>query len=151
MTDYGTLLSAAQVVSRWTRMKARESFRRRRAPGVRCSRRRSSGASATGRILAENSVSSICYPSRWAGDAREVLIGDVAKPTRLGHSLPPVPTHRARLRRLRHKRGRRYLDFAACDVGRGTTNADRGHDVPALASLGFNFASAAHQDALLDR
>src|SRR5262245_66463233 len=29
---------------------------------------------------------------------------------------------------LRHKRGRRNLDFAAGDVGRGTTNADRGHD-----------------------
>jgi len=30
-------------------------------------------ASAPARILAENSVRSICYPSRWAGDTREVL------------------------------------------------------------------------------
>ena len=33
---------------------------------------------------------------------------------------------------LRQKRGRRHLDFAASYVGRGTTNADRGHDVSAL-------------------
>src|SRR5512146_3516046 len=52
---------------------------------------------------------------------------------------------------LRHERRRRYLDFAACDVGRGTTNADRGHDASALTRLGFDFASAPHRDTLLDR
>ena len=52
---------------------------------------------------------------------------------------------------LRHKRERRNLDFTAGDVGRGTTNADRGHDASALTRLRFHFASAAHQDALLDR
>src|ERR1700719_2461373 len=52
---------------------------------------------------------------------------------------------------LRHKHGRRNLDFAASDVGRGTTNADRGHDASALTRLRFDFASAPHRDALLDR
>src|SRR5712671_3512170 len=52
---------------------------------------------------------------------------------------------------LRHKRGRRNLDFAASDVGRGTTNADRGHDASALTRLRFDFASAPHRDTLLDR
>src|SRR5512143_2825434 len=49
---------------------------------------------------------------------------------------------------VRHKRGRRNLDFAASDVGRGTTNADRGHDASALTRLRFHFASEPHQDAL---
>src|SRR5437660_12871744 len=52
---------------------------------------------------------------------------------------------------LRHQRGRRHLDFAACDVGRGATNADRGHDASALARLGFDFAAAPYRDALLHR
>src|SRR6202030_2241095 len=52
---------------------------------------------------------------------------------------------------LRHKHGRRNLDFAASDVGRGTTNADRGHDASALTRLRFDFASAPHRDTLLDR
>src|SRR5271165_7039517 len=52
---------------------------------------------------------------------------------------------------LRLKRKRRHLDFAACDVSRGTTNADRGHDASALTRLRFDFASAPHRDALLDR
>src|SRR5689334_8572938 len=33
---------------------------------------------------------------------------------------------------IRHERERRHLDFGAGDVGRGTTNADRGHDASAL-------------------
>src|SRR5580658_635471 len=53
--------------------------------------------------------------------------------------------------RLRHKRKWRHLDFAACDVGRGTTNADGGHGVSALTRLRFYFASAPHRDSLLDR
>src|SRR5262249_50864834 len=57
----------------------------------------------------------------------------------------------AELFQLRHKRGRRNLDFAAGDVGRGTPNADRGHDASALTRLRVDFASAAHRDALLDR
>jgi hypothetical protein len=52
---------------------------------------------------------------------------------------------------LRHKRERRNLDFAAGDVGCGTTNADRGHDASALTRVRFHFASAPHQDTLLDR
>jgi len=52
MTDYGTVLSGAQAVSRWTRMKARESFRRQRAAGVRRSRR----CSSSERRLAESSL-----------------------------------------------------------------------------------------------
>ena len=43
---------------------------------------------------------------------------------------------------LRHKRERRNLDFAASDVGRRTTNADRGHDASALTRLRFDLASA---------
>src|SRR5437763_9542793 len=62
-------------------------------------------------------------------------------PRLLGPSLPPVYTHRSAVDGLRHQRGRRHIDFAACDVGRCTTNAHRGHDAPALASLRFNFAS----------
>src|SRR5436190_493208 len=72
-------------------------------------------------------------------------------PRLLGPSLPPVYTHGGALRGLRHQRGRRHLDFAACDVGRGTTNADRGHDIPTLTSLRFNLASTPHGDTLLDR
>src|SRR5436309_4348909 len=64
---------------------------------------------------------------------------------------PPVYTHGGVLHGLRHKRGLRHLDFAACDVGRGTTNADRGHDTSALTRLRFDFASASHRDTLLDR
>src|SRR5260221_8659254 len=52
---------------------------------------------------------------------------------------------------LRHKRGRRHLDFAACDVGRGTANADRGHDASTLTRFRFDSAPAPHQDTLLDR
>src|SRR5436190_14416790 len=52
---------------------------------------------------------------------------------------------------LRHKRGPRHVDFAACDVGCCTTNNDRGHHVVALTRLRFDFASAPHRDALLDR
>src|SRR5215469_4470968 len=52
---------------------------------------------------------------------------------------------------LRHKRGRRHLDFAACNVGRGTSNADRGHGASALTRLRFDFAAAPHRDALFDR
>src|SRR6266581_7574755 len=72
-------------------------------------------------------------------------------PRLLGPSLPLVYTHGGALDGLRHKRGRRHLDFAACDVGRGTTNADRGHDASALTRLRFDFASASHRDTLLDR
>src|SRR5213075_2482155 len=68
-----------------------------------------------------------------------------------GPSLPPVYTHGGALDGLRHQRGRWHFDFAACDVGRGTTNADRGYDVPTLASLRFNFAWTPHRDALPDR
>src|SRR5207237_10139607 len=68
-----------------------------------------------------------------------------------GPSLPPVYTHGGALDGLRHQRGRRHLDFAACDVGRGATNADRGHDVSTLTSLRFNFAWTPHRDTLLDR
>ena len=60
-------------------------------------------------------------------------------------------TARGTLDGLRHKHERRNLDFAASYVGRGTTNADRGHDASALTCLRFHFASAPHQDALLDR
>src|SRR5271154_3223768 len=59
--------------------------------------------------------------------------------------------HWGTLDRSRHKRGRRHLDLAACDVGRGTSNADRGHDASALTRLRFDFASAPHRDTLLDR
>ena len=62
-----------------------------------------------------------------------------------------VHAHWGTLDGLRDKRGRGHLDFAACDVGRGTTNADRGHHVVALPRFRFDIASAAHQDALLDR
>src|SRR5947209_18199743 len=72
-------------------------------------------------------------------------------PRPLGPSLPPVYTHGGALRGLRHQRGRRHLDFAAGDVCRGTTNADRGHDVPTFTSLRFNLASTPHRDTLLDR
>src|SRR5581483_10602594 len=51
---------------------------------------------------------------------------------------------------LRHKRGGRHLDFAACDVGCCASNADRGHDTSALACLGFDFAPTSHRDTLLD-
>src|SRR6266436_4083678 len=54
-------------------------------------------------------------------------------------------------RRSMQKRGRRQVDFAAGDVGRGTTNADRGHDASALTRLRFHFASAPHHNTLLDR
>ena len=59
--------------------------------------------------------------------------------------------HGGTLDGLRHKRGRRHLDFAACDVGRGATNADRGYDASALTRLRVDFASAPHRDTLLDR
>src|SRR5215469_7677756 len=52
---------------------------------------------------------------------------------------------------LRNKRGRWHLDFAACDVGRGTSDANRGHDASTLTRLRFDFASAPHRAALLDR
>ena len=42
----------------------------------------------------------------------------------------------------RDERGLRHLDFAACDVGRGATDADRGHNAVALTRLCFDFASA---------
>src|SRR4029077_1322424 len=45
----------------------------------------------------------------------------------------------------------RHLDFAACDVGRGTANADRGHDASTLTRFRFDSATAPHQDTLLDR
>src|SRR5579864_25726 len=76
---------------------------------------------------------------------------DAPEPPRLGYSLPPVYTHGGALDGLRDKRGLRHLDFAACDVGRGTTNADRGHNASALTRLRFNFASTPHRDTLLDR
>src|SRR5436190_13876153 len=69
----------------------------------------------------------------------------------IGPSLPPVYTHGGTLDGLRHNRGLRHLDFAACDVGRGTTNADRGHNASAPTRLRFDFASAPHRDTLLDR
>src|SRR5438132_839476 len=72
-------------------------------------------------------------------------------PRLLGPSLPPVYTHRSAVDGLRHQRGRRHLDFAACDVGRCATNADRGHDASALMGLRFNFAWTPHRDTLLDR
>ena len=52
---------------------------------------------------------------------------------------------------LRDKRGRGHLELAACDVGRGATHADRGHNAVALTHLCFDFASAPHRDTLLDR
>src|ERR1700676_1295968 len=52
---------------------------------------------------------------------------------------------------LRHKRGRRHLDFPAGDADRGATNTDRGHDASALTRLRFDFASAPHRNTLLDR
>src|SRR5437588_7533795 len=55
------------------------------------------------------------------------------------------------LRELRLKRKRRHLDLAACDVGCCAAYADRGHHAVALARLRFDFASAPHCDALLDR
>src|SRR5438445_8615294 len=64
-------------------------------------------------------------------------------------TLPPVPLLLVSVRTT--QRGRRHLDFAACDVGRGTPNADRGHDASALTRLRFDFASASHRDTLLDR
>ena len=51
---------------------------------------------------------------------------------------------------LRDKRGRGHLELAACDVGRGATLADRGHNAVALTHLCFDFASALHRDTLLD-
>jgi hypothetical protein len=56
-------------------------------PKAACSRRPALAPlqfqrASPGRILAENSVRSICHPSRRTGDDREVLISDVAKPTR---------------------------------------------------------------------
>src|ERR1700730_8744944 len=69
----------------------------------------------------------------------------------VGPSLPPVYTHGGALDSLRQERGRRHLDFAASEVGRGTTNADRGNDASALTRLRVDFASAPHRDALLDR
>src|SRR5438552_8643521 len=56
-----------------------------------------------------------------------------------------------RPRRLRHKRKRRHLDLAACDVGCCAANADRGHDASALTRLRFDLASAPHRDTLLNR
>src|SRR5437870_12786494 len=55
------------------------------------------------------------------------------------------------LRELRLKRKRRHIDLAACDVRCCAANADRGHDASTLTRLRFDFASAPHQDALLDR
>src|SRR6266853_6961163 len=51
----------------------------------------------------------------------------------------------------RHKRGRRHVDFATCDVGRGATHADRGHNAVALTRLRFDLASAPPRDTLLER
>src|SRR6516162_2940044 len=45
---------------------------------------------------------------------------------------------------LRHERGRRHVDLAACDVGRGTSDADGGHNASALTRLCFDFAAAPH-------
>src|ERR1700685_804372 len=50
-----------------------------------------------------------------------------------------------------HKRKRRHIYLSACDVGCCAANADRGHDAFALTRLRFDFASAPHRDALLDR
>jgi hypothetical protein len=62
-----------------------------------------------------------------------------------------VHPHWGTLDGRRDKRGRRHLEFVACDVGRGATHADRGHNAIALTSLCFDFASAPHRDTLLDR
>ena len=43
-----------------------------------------------------------------------------------------VHSHWGTLDGLRDKRGRGHLDFGACDVGRGATHADRGHNASLL-------------------
>jgi phenazine biosynthesis-like protein len=73
--------------------------------------------------------------------AREFNFGETAT----GRPLFLVVAGNARdaeLFQLRHRRGQRNLDFAASDVGRRTTTADRGHDASALTRLRFDFASA---------
>src|SRR5215470_20279590 len=58
------------------------------------------------------------------------------RPRAIGYVLgPAIYAHGDALDGLRHERGGRDVDLAAGDVGRGTSDAERGHHASALSSL----------------